>query len=89
MIGQRVIIILKHYFESHHLLVKHESKLVFPIRKPNTNFKNFNKIQDITSDAIKIEPKVVVKHYCVGFDFYYIRRYLVQSMRRALIRINT
>ena len=29
---------------------------------------------------------MVVKHYCVGFDFYYIRRYLVQSMRRALIR---
>ena len=29
----------------------------------------------ITSDAIKIEPKAVVKHYCVWFDFYCIRRY--------------
>ena len=31
----------------------------------------------ITSDAIKIEPKAVVKHYCVWFDFYCIRRYHV------------
>ena len=28
----------------------------------------------ITSDAIKIEPKVVVKHFCAWFDFYCIRR---------------
>ena len=36
----------------------------------------------VTSDAIKIEPNAVVKHYCVWFDFYCIRRYmkLVSSM---------
>ena len=31
-------------------------------------------LQYITSDAIKIEPKVVVKHYYAWFDFYCIRR---------------
>ena len=31
----------------------------------------------VTSDAIKIKPKAVVKHQCVWFDFYCIRRYLV------------
>ena len=30
----------------------------------------------IRSDAKKIEPKAVVKHYCVWFDFYCIRRYI-------------
>ena len=28
----------------------------------------------VTSDAIKIEPKAEVKHYCFWFDFYFIRR---------------
>ena len=27
-------------------------------------------MSNITSDAIKIKPKAVVKHYCVWFDFY-------------------
>ena len=27
-------------------------------------------------DTIKIEPKAVVKHYCVWFGFYINRRYL-------------
>ena len=30
---------------------------------------------DVTSDAMKIEPKAVVKHYRVWFDFYCIRCY--------------
>ena len=35
----------------------------------------FQKKEDhLTSDAIKIEPKAVVMHYCVWFDFYCIRR---------------
>ena len=33
-------------------------------------------LNKVTSDAIKIEPQTVVKHYCVWFHFYCIRRYL-------------
>ena len=31
---------------------------------------------NLTSDAIKIKPKTVVKHYCVWFHFYCIKRYI-------------
>ena len=29
----------------------------------------------ITSDSIQIKPYIIVKHYCVLFDFYCIRHY--------------
>ena len=35
----------------------------------------WQKFNYITPDAINIEPKAVVKHYCFWFDFYGIRRY--------------
>ena len=38
----------------------------------------------LTSDAIKIEPKVLVKHYCVWFDFYCIRPYAWDKILRVL-----
>ena len=41
----------------------------------------FNLKNVLTSDAMKIEPKAVVKHYCVWFDFYCIRRYLEEAHR--------
>ena len=31
----------------------------------------------LTSDAIKIEPNTVVFYYCLWFDFYCIRRYII------------
>ena len=40
----------------------------------------------VTSDAMKIEPKAVVKHYCVWFDFHCIRRYLSSKLDSTLIK---
>ena len=42
----------------------------------------------VTSDAMKIEPKAVVKHYCVWFDFYCIRRYFSTTTTTAF-KVNT